>query len=119
MTIENRVNDLCFAKSAGDGFGIRALGIDCGDSLYGRSAAREQGYDLIAERLMQQLISCPGGPSNTWVMVHKYLGYVTIAFLVIQTIVGVLTYFKRKVVGQRIPGFPDRTHCMLTCVHME
>jgi len=51
-----------------------------------------------------------GGPSNTWVMVHKYLGYVTVAFLVIQTILGVLTYFKRKVVGQRIPGFPDRTH---------
>jgi hypothetical protein len=55
-----------------------------------------------------------GGPGNTWVLVHKYVGYVTVGFLVVQTILGLCTYFKRKVEGQRIPAFPDRIHCTAT-----
>ncbi len=55
-----------------------------------------------------------GGPGNTWVLVHKYVGYVTVGFLVVQTILGLCTYFKRKVEGQRIPAFPDRIHCTST-----
>lgn len=48
-------------------------------------------------------------------MAHKYLGYVTIAFLVVQTVLGVLTYFKRKIEGHYIPAFPDRVHCACSC----
>jgi hypothetical protein len=52
-----------------------------------------------------------GGPNNTWVLVHNYVGYVTVGFLVVQTVLGICTYFRRKVEGQRIPAFPDRIHC--------
>ncbi len=49
---------------------------------------------------------------------NDYVGYVTVGFLVVQTILGLCTYFKRKVEGQRIPAFPDRIHCTTTLIHL-
>jgi len=69
---------------------------------------------VVAIRFMGGVLpESKGGPGNTWVLVHRYVGYVTVGFLVVQTIFGLCTYFKRKVEGQRIPAFPDRIHWAL------
>jgi hypothetical protein len=57
-----------------------------------------------------------GASNDTWRLVHWYLGYVTVGFLLAQTLLGVFTYFSHKMEGQRLPAFPDRIHWALNWI---